>query len=97
MIRENLLFPPTFKISPPVFEKFNSFLHTLRVIFSPPTLTMMHLSITQCTYWTPLVIIILIIIIIVVVIVVIVIIIMIKIIVIIIIIIITAINIADQN
>src|SRR6218665_1573617 len=45
--------PPTFQNLPPVFEKFNSFLHTLRVIF-PPTLTMMHLCITQCTYWTPL-------------------------------------------
>src|SRR6218665_4016079 len=52
-IRENLLCPPTFQNFPPVFEKFNSFLHTLRVI-SPPTLTMMHLCITQCTYWTPL-------------------------------------------
>ena len=53
LIRENLLFHPTFQNLPPVFEKFNSFLHTLRVIF-PPTLTMMHLCITQCTYWTPL-------------------------------------------
>src|SRR6218665_569748 len=31
------------------------FLHTLRV-FSPPTFTM-HLCITQCTYWTPLIVI----------------------------------------
>src|SRR6218665_1293397 len=53
LIRENFLFPPTFQNFLPVFEKFNSFLHTLRVI-SPPTLTMMHLCITQCTYWTPL-------------------------------------------
>src|SRR6218665_58446 len=38
---------------PPVFRKFNSFLHTFCVFF-PPTLAMMHLCITQCTYWTPL-------------------------------------------
>src|SRR6218665_4039528 len=44
---------PTFQSFPPVFQKFNSILHTLRVFF-PPTLTMMHLCITQCTYWTPL-------------------------------------------
>jgi len=30
------------------------FLHTLRVFCFPPTFTMMHLCITQCTYWTPL-------------------------------------------
>jgi len=23
-------------------------------VYSPPTLAMMHLCITQCTYWTPL-------------------------------------------
>jgi len=28
------------------------FLHTLRVFF-PHTFIMMHLCITQCTYWTP--------------------------------------------
>src|SRR6218665_2582378 len=43
------IIPPYFSKSPPVFEKFNSFLHTLRVISPPPTLTMMHLCITQCT------------------------------------------------
>src|SRR6218665_3686441 len=47
------IIPPTFQNFPLVFNKFNSFLHTLRGFF-PPTLTMMHLCITQCTYWTPL-------------------------------------------
>src|SRR6218665_2294838 len=42
-------FPPT-----PVLDKFTCFLHALRVFRFPPTLTMMHLCITQCTYWTPL-------------------------------------------
>src|SRR6218665_911215 len=42
------------KLSPPVFEKFTCFLHTLCVFRFPPTLTRMHLCITQCTYWTPL-------------------------------------------
>ena len=37
----------------PDFVKFTPFLHTLRV-FLPPSLTMMHLCIMQCTYWTPL-------------------------------------------
>src|SRR6218665_3020584 len=35
LIRENLLFPPTFQNFPPVLEKFNCFLHTLHVIFPP--------------------------------------------------------------
>ena len=38
----------------PVLDKFTCFLHTLRVFCFPPTLTMIHLCITQCTYWTPL-------------------------------------------
>ena len=42
---------PTFKSFP---HKFTCFLHTLRVFRFPPTLTMMHLCITQCTHWTPL-------------------------------------------
>ena len=44
---------PTFTNFTPVLGKFTSFSHTLCVFF-PPTLTMMHLCITQCTYWTPL-------------------------------------------
>ena len=47
LFRENRYFPP-------VFEKFTCFLHALCVFRFHPTLTMMHLCITQCTYWTPL-------------------------------------------
>src|SRR6218665_834557 len=36
------------------FRKIHLLLHTLCVFRFPPTLTMMHLCITQCTYWTPL-------------------------------------------
>src|SRR6218665_3840971 len=52
-VSRKLFFPPTFTNFPPILGKFTCFLHTLRV-FCPPTLTMMHLCITQCTYWTPL-------------------------------------------
>src|SRR6218665_2205316 len=54
LFRKNYSFPPTFTNFPPVLGKFTCFLHALRVHFSPSTLTMMHLCITQCTYWTPL-------------------------------------------
>jgi len=54
-VSPKLLFPPTFSNFPPVFEKFTCFLHTLCLFLLPPTLTMMHLCITQCTYWTPLI------------------------------------------
>src|SRR6218665_469100 len=54
LVSRKLFFPPLLlQLSPPVLGKFTCFLHTLRV-FPPPTLTMMHLCITQCTYWTPL-------------------------------------------
>ena len=36
------------------FLKFTCFFYILCVFRFPPTLTMMHLCITQCTYWTPL-------------------------------------------
>src|SRR6218665_2959367 len=52
-VSRKLFFPPYFYKFPLVLGKFTCFLHTLRVFF-PPTLTMMHLCITQCTYWTPL-------------------------------------------
>src|SRR6218665_727757 len=48
-VSRKLLFPPTLKNVPPLFEKFICFLHTLCVFRFPPTLTMMHLCITQCT------------------------------------------------
>src|SRR6218665_3086097 len=54
LFRENYYVPPTLTKLPPVLHKFTCFLHTLRVFRFPPTLTMMHLCITQCTYWTPL-------------------------------------------
>src|SRR6218665_585926 len=49
-------FPPYFTkiIVSPYFKKFTCFLHTLYVFRIPLTLTMMHLCITQCTYWMPL-------------------------------------------
>src|SRR6218665_3585119 len=53
LFRENYYSPPTFK-NAPCFRKIHLFLHTLCVFRFPPTLTMMHLCITQCTYWTPL-------------------------------------------
>src|SRR6218665_2691086 len=49
-----IISPPTLTNFPPVLDKFTCFLHTLPVFRFPPTLTMMHLCITQCTYWTPL-------------------------------------------
>ena len=45
---------PYLKNFPSVFEKFACVLHTLCVFPFPPSLTMMHLCITQCTHWTPL-------------------------------------------
>ena len=45
----------------PHFSKFAPYFRKIYVLFSyfmcfsfPPSLTMMHLCITQCTYWTPL-------------------------------------------
>ena len=46
-----IIIPPSLTNVPPFFEKLTCFLHTLCVgpISFPPTLTMMHLCITQCT------------------------------------------------
>jgi len=49
MFRENYYFSPTLTNLSPVLDKFTCFLHTLRVLRFPSTLTMMHLCITQCT------------------------------------------------
>src|SRR6218665_1060791 len=38
----------------PDFVKLSCFVHAFCDFLSPHTLTMMHLCITQCTYWTPL-------------------------------------------
>src|SRR6218665_73145 len=54
LFRENYHFPPYFYKVPPVLEKCTCF-YIFYVYFVSPTLTMMHLCITQCTYWTPLV------------------------------------------
>src|SRR6218665_1415127 len=37
-----------------ILHKFTCLLHTFCVFRFPPALTMMHLCISQCTYWTPL-------------------------------------------
>src|SRR6218665_4206558 len=47
------IMPPTFQNFPPCFRKIQQ-LFTYFTFNFPPTLTMMHLCITQCTYWTPL-------------------------------------------
>src|SRR6218665_71558 len=54
LFRGNYYFPPYFDKFPSLLNKFTCFLHTLRVFRFPPTFIMMHLCITQCTYWTPL-------------------------------------------
>ena len=51
--RENHYFPPTFSHSPDFAKVAWFFTHFLWFSF-PPSFTMMHLRITQCTYWTPL-------------------------------------------
>src|SRR6218665_3317727 len=48
-----LLFPPLISNTSPLFSENSPAFYILCVYF-PPTLTMMHLCITQCTYWTPL-------------------------------------------
>ena len=54
LFRENFYFSQySFKF-PPDFVKFTCFLHILCVFRFLPSLTTMHLCITQCTYWTPL-------------------------------------------
>ena len=45
---------PQFSNFPLLLQRFTCFLHTFCVFRFSPTLTMMHLCITQCTYWTPL-------------------------------------------
>jgi len=53
LFRENYYFPLLFKISP-CFRKIHLLFTYFLCISFPPTLTTMHLSITQCTCWTPL-------------------------------------------
>jgi len=53
-VSPKLLFPPILLQISPLFSKNSRVFYILSVYFIPPTLTMMHLCITQCTYWTPL-------------------------------------------
>src|SRR6218665_3214901 len=53
-VSQKLFVPPTFTHFPPCFRQIHLLFTYFTCIF-PPTLTMMHLCITQCTYWTPLV------------------------------------------
>ena len=55
LFRENYYFPLTFKNVPLSFRKIHLLFTYFLCISFPPTLTMMHLCITQCTYWTPLI------------------------------------------
>src|SRR6218665_545464 len=49
-----LFFPPYFDKFPLCFRQIHlPFTYSTCISF-PPTLTLMHLCITQCTYWTPL-------------------------------------------
>src|SRR6218665_2218434 len=47
-----LFFPLLLQISPLFYTNSPAFY--ILCVYFPPTLTMMHLCITQCTYWTPL-------------------------------------------
>jgi len=53
LFRENYHFPLLWQF-PLCFRKIHLFFTSLFCISFPPALTMMHLCITQCTYWTPL-------------------------------------------
>ena len=55
LFRKNYYFSPTFYKFPPCFRKIHVFLYALCIFRFPPTLTMMHLCITQYTYWSHLV------------------------------------------
>src|SRR6218665_79137 len=50
---ENYYFPPTLT-NIPRFPKIHLLFTCFMCISFPPTFIMMHLCITQCTYWTPL-------------------------------------------
>src|SRR6218665_479130 len=54
LFHQNYYFPLLLQISPLFSKNSRVFLHTFCVFRFPPTLTMMRLCITQCTYWTPL-------------------------------------------
>src|SRR6218665_179052 len=54
LFRENYYFPLTFINSPRCFRNIHLLFTYFMCISFPSALTMMHLCITQCTYWTPL-------------------------------------------
>ena len=55
-ISGKLVFPHTFANFPPDFIKLTCFFtYFMCFSFPPYSLTVMHLCITQCTYWTPLI------------------------------------------
>src|SRR6218665_1825708 len=56
LFRAFFYFTPTFKNVPLCFLKIHLLFTYFMCISFPLTLTMMHLCITQCTYWTPLII-----------------------------------------
>ena len=51
LFRENYYFPLLWQI-PPCFSQMHLLFTYFTCISFPPTLTIMHLCITQCTYWT---------------------------------------------
>src|SRR6218665_2065323 len=53
-VSRKLFFTPYFSKCPPCFRQIHLLFYILYVHIFHPTLTMMHLCITQCTYWTPL-------------------------------------------
>jgi len=54
VVSQKCVFPSYFQEFPPCFRKIHLHFTYFICISIPPTLTMMHLCITQCTYWTPL-------------------------------------------
>src|SRR6218665_1021871 len=55
LFRENYYPPPYFDKCPPCFTQIHLLFTYFTCISFPHTFTMMHLCITQCTYWTPLI------------------------------------------
>ena len=54
-VSQKLFFLPPTLTNSPCFRQIHLLFTYFTCIFVTPTLTMMHLCITQCTYWTPLV------------------------------------------
>jgi len=54
LFRQSYSFRPTFQNFPLFSANLRAFYIYFLCFSFPPTFTMMHLCITQCTYWTPL-------------------------------------------